>query len=79
VGNFQLPRLGKIGLPLTPGDVQVSELQIHLIPPKRDKLAHAEAMAVGQQDQPGVPWPVSSETTSGGHEALNLVRQEILS
>ena len=58
-------------------DVQEPLAEIDLIPAQADQFGHAQAMAVGDQDQCGVPCAVSADTCSRLAQCRDLLFRQI--
>ena len=53
--------MGGVDPVLEPVHVEEPLLQVHLFPPEGDQLAHSEPVAVGQQQERGVPIAVPAD------------------
>lgn len=62
---------------LEPHNVQEALAEIDLIPAQADQFGHAQAMAVGDQDQRGVPYAVPTDTRGRIDQRAHLLFRQI--
>ena len=57
--------------------MQMSLLEVYLIPTQRDQLGYPQTVPVGQQDECLVTMPVPSRTTGSSHQSINFVARQV--
>ena len=58
---------------LTSRDVQEPLLQVYLIPAQADQFRYPQAVAIGDQDQGGIPPAVTADTPGSLHQRRHLL------